>query len=44
MARQKEREVKLKRFNEILKTLRESGKLADGGMMAKGGKTKKRVM
>jgi hypothetical protein len=30
MARQKEREVKLKRFNEILKTLR-SGKLADGG-------------
>jgi hypothetical protein len=37
MSRQREREVKLKRFNEVLETLRESEKMADGGMMAKGG-------
>jgi len=33
MARFKEREVKLKRFNEILEKLQESEKMADGGMM-----------
>jgi hypothetical protein len=33
MARQRERNVKLKRFNEILETLRESEKMADGGMI-----------
>jgi len=36
MTRQREREVKLKRFNEILEKL-ETEKMADGGMMAKGG-------
>jgi hypothetical protein len=37
MARQKERSVKLKRFNEILELFRESEN-SNGGMMAKGGK------
>jgi hypothetical protein len=40
MARKREREVKLKRFNEILETLRESDKFADGGYMATGGEIK----
>jgi hypothetical protein len=39
MARFREREVKIKRFNEILEILKESEKMADGGMMAKGGMT-----
>jgi hypothetical protein len=42
IARKRERASKLNRFNEILDLLREleSKKMADGGLMAKGGRTK----
>jgi hypothetical protein len=40
MARQRERDSKLARFNEILEVLNEDKKMAEGGMMAEGGKVK----